>query len=89
MRKEYKEKILCICKENDINRISPSKAIRKKCLDCCAGDTREVLECEVIKCPIWPFRFGGNPWSSKNMSEEHKEKLRISIKERFNKKGDN
>lgn len=86
MKKETKQQIIKTCEENQIQRISPSKAIRKKCLDCCCGDRQEVSDCEIISCSIWPFRFGSNPWSTKTMSEEQKEKMRILIKERFNKK---
>lgn len=40
-----------------INR-SPLKAIRAKCLDCCCGQTKEVRECTLKTCPLWPFRSG-------------------------------
>lgn len=40
---------------------TPIKAIRKKCLDCCCGSIKEVRECTVIKCPIYPYRFGRRP----------------------------
>lgn len=42
-------------------RISPMKAIRLKCLDCCCGSSNEVKLCVAEKCPIHPFRFGKNP----------------------------
>lgn len=35
-----------------------SKAIRLKCLDCCAYNHSEVKRCEVTMCPLWPFRTG-------------------------------
>ena len=40
---------------------TPVKAIRKKCLDCCCGSHKEVNECTVIKCAIYPYRFGRRP----------------------------
>ena len=40
---------------------TPVKAIRKKCLDCCAGSRKEVRECTVIKCAIYAYRFGKRP----------------------------
>ena len=40
---------------------TPIKAIRKKCLDCCCGSNKEVRECTVIKCPIYPYRFSRRP----------------------------
>lgn len=42
-------------------RISPLKAIRLKCLDCSCGSSNEVKLCPVVKCPLYPFRFGKNP----------------------------
>ena len=41
--------------------ISPLKAIRLKCLDCCCGSPSEVKLCPCEKCPIYPFRLGKNP----------------------------
>lgn len=35
-----------------------SKAIRAKCLECCAGNRRAVLFCPVVKCPLFPYRLG-------------------------------
>ena len=39
-------------------RVSRSKAIRLKCLDCCAGQAAEVRKCPAEKCPLWRFRMG-------------------------------
>ena len=39
-------------------RINRSKAIRLKCLDCCAGQAAEVRKCPVTNCPLWRFRMG-------------------------------
>lgn len=41
--------------------ISPLKAVRLKCLDCCSGSSNEVRLCPAEKCPLHPFRFGKNP----------------------------
>ena len=38
------------------------KAIRRKCLDCSGGSKAEVADCLVRQCPLFPFRFGKNPW---------------------------
>ena len=40
---------------------TPIKAIRKHCLDCCCGSHKEVRECTVIKCAIYPYRLGFRP----------------------------
>ena len=39
-------------------RVSRSKAIRLKCLDCCAGQAAEVRKCPAVDCPLWRFRMG-------------------------------
>jgi len=49
---------------------SPGKAIRAKCLDCCGHDTSEVRKCVAVKCALWPFRMGRNPfWGQKEELE--------------------
>ena len=44
-------------------RVSPLRALRLKCLDCCNGSSQEVRLCTAVDCPSWPFRMGRNPWS--------------------------
>ena len=42
---------------------NPVKVIREKCLDCCYGSAKEVELCPCAdSCPLWPFRFGKNPY---------------------------
>ena len=41
--------------------MTPLKAIRAKCLDCCRSQAAEVRQCPVTDCSLWPFRFGKNP----------------------------
>ena len=43
-------------------RVSPLKALRLNCLDCCNGSAQEVRLCTAVDCPSWPFRMGKNPW---------------------------
>lgn len=40
---------------------TPVKAIRKKCLDCCNYQSKEVRLCTIINCAIYPYRFGRRP----------------------------
>ena len=42
-------------------RLTPMKAIRAKCLDCCAGQVAEVRRCELENCPLFRYRFGKRP----------------------------
>lgn len=44
-----------------MKRISPLRAIRLKCLDCCVGSSLEVKLCTAEDCPLYLFRFGRNP----------------------------
>ncbi len=34
------------------------KAVRERCLDCSAYNPYEVKMCPVIKCSLYPYRFG-------------------------------
>ena len=42
--------------------MSPLRALRLRCVDCCSGSMNEVRLCAAIACPSWPFRMGFNPW---------------------------
>jgi hypothetical protein len=44
--------------------ISPLKALRARCIDCCADQPSEVRLCTAVACPSWPFRMGSNPWQA-------------------------
>jgi len=41
--------------------LTPRKAIRAKCLDCCCGHPSEVRDCTAKNCPLYPHRFGKRP----------------------------
>ena len=56
-----------------------SKAIKAKCLDCCCGQMSEVKNCLVIRCPLYNFRNGHNPFSKRSMSEEQKIAAKIRM----------
>ena len=61
-------------------RISPLKAIRLKCLDCCCGSSNEVKMCPRTNCPIYPFREGHNPFVAKReYSAEQKEAIKLRL----------
>lgn len=42
-------------------RITPMKAIRQKCLDCCCGQLAEVRMCTCITCALYGYRMGHRP----------------------------
>ena len=39
----------------------PLKAIREKCVDCSGGSEKEVRECVVKNCALYPYRMGRYP----------------------------
>jgi len=41
--------------------LTPTKAIREKCLNCCCWNVAEVRRCAAIDCPLWPYRMGKHP----------------------------
>lgn len=58
---------------------SPVKAIRAYCLGCCNGNSNEVKACVIEECELYPFRFGKNPYRSRNYTDEQ----RKAVAERF------
>lgn len=54
----------------EVDKVSYTRAIRNKCLDCCAGNDAEVRRCELIQCPLFPYRFGCSPASAINKYKE-------------------
>ena len=55
--------------------MSPLKALRARCIDCCADQPSEVRLCTAVACPSWPFRMGANPWR-KEASDAQREARR-------------
>lgn len=52
---------------------SPQKAIREFCLGCVGHSPNEVRLCPSTECPLYPFRFGKNPYRQKRtMTEEQR-----------------
>jgi hypothetical protein len=41
--------------------LTPMRAIRRRCLDCCNWQEKEVRNCQVETCALWPFRMGKRP----------------------------
>ncbi len=42
-------------------RVTPLRAIRRKCLDCCVGSSLEVKFCEAQECSLYAWRSGKTP----------------------------
>lgn len=51
----------CGTKDGKPHLYTPLRAIRRKCLDCCAGSSPEVALCHIKDCSLWPYRDGHNP----------------------------
>ena len=49
--------------------LTPVKAIRAKCLDCCCGHPSEVRICTALKCPLHPYRMGKRPKATAHIPE--------------------
>ena len=52
-------------------KLTPMKAIRKKCLECCNGQIKEVKMCEVKRCPLYPYKNGHRPKDEEVVNEEN------------------
>lgn len=52
---------------------SPVKAIRAYCLECVGHQKNEVKNCTITACPLFPFRFGRNPFHGRSRENLHTE----------------
>lgn len=60
-------------------RLTPIKAIRAKCLDCCCWQKNEVKYCAVMDCPLHPYRMGHNPYI-KRKPKKHIDEMALAQK---------
>lgn len=44
-----------------MGKLTPMKAIRKKCLECSNGSTLEARECPIKNCALYTYRMGHKP----------------------------
>ncbi|MCK4462809.1 MAG: hypothetical protein KAU58_00690 [Candidatus Omnitrophica bacterium] len=44
-----------------MKQLTPLKAIRAKCLDCCGNHPSQVRKCDISDCPLFIYRLGHNP----------------------------
>lgn len=64
-----------------MKKLNPLQAIRAFCLECVTGQVKEVEICPSENmCPLWAYRFGKNPYRKREISEEHKKKLRDNLR---------
>jgi hypothetical protein len=86
---DYRQSVEYIGKFRE--RIPLGRAIRMMCGACMGGEqgrlplgkvAQDVDDCGSCTCPLWPFRFGRDPWRPE-MSEEERDKRRAIARERF------
>ena len=72
-----------------MKKLSPLKAIRKNCLDCCNGSAKEVKLCPIEDCPLHQFKFGKNPYrkgiGGKGFPREFHQKSVVESAQNYNK----
>ncbi len=42
-------------------KLTPLKAIKKHCLECSGYEKKEVRDCKITDCVLFPYRLGSNP----------------------------
>lgn len=63
--------------KDDAKILTPLRAIRAKCLDCSAGSAKEVRECVMLDCPLYPYRLGKSlNRKPRILTDEEREALR-------------
>lgn len=65
--------------KNEVVSLTPIKAIKEKCLDCCCGQREEVKMCPVKTCPLYDFRLGKNPKRKRNLTDEQREAAKVRL----------
>ena len=68
-------------------QLTPVKAIKKHCLECSGNSKKELRECVINNCPLYPYRMGKNPNrkgiknnGSSNVLQQKNEQMSINIK---------
>ena len=51
-------------------KLTQIRAIRAKCLDCCAGQRKEVRRCTCEICALFPYRLAHRPKAEDLPTEE-------------------
>ena len=62
-----------VCSEEFSGIINMGKAVRQNCLDCSGGSIKDVRECNIPTCSLWPFRMGKDPGRKRELTPEQRE----------------
>ena len=52
-----------------MKNLTPIQSIRKHCLECSGNAYKEVKECPIVDCLLYPFRLGKNPNYKNNQNK--------------------
>lgn len=52
---------------------SPLKAIKCFCIECMGGQVTYVKDCTSKTCPLYEFRFGKNPYNTRQLTDEQRQ----------------
>ena len=68
--------------------LTPLKAIRAKCIDCCGAYKSYVSHCGTPVCSLYVFRLGRNPnrKNTKELSDEQKQAASERLKKVWEKR---
>ena len=55
----------------NMDNASYAKAIKAKCADCSGGEPNGVRDCHIVKCPLWPYRFGCSPNTAQSRYKDY------------------
>ena len=58
--------------------LTPIKAIRARCIDCCGGQRLEVKLCPAKDCPLWIYRMGHRPRKDQDTAAENDTEKELS-----------
>lgn len=68
-------------------RVSPLRALRLRCLDCCNDPAQEVRLGTAVDCSSWPFGMGRNPWSGPISDARREHGRRLGLERAANRAG--
>jgi hypothetical protein len=44
-----------------MKRLTPIKSIRAKCRECSGNQLAVIRKCQILNCPLYPYRMGKRP----------------------------
>jgi hypothetical protein len=61
-------------------------AIRAKCLECSGGQRKEVKECPIKTCTLWPFRLSLDLLSDEEAGIDNNDEINETLKNKKKRK---